>query len=96
MENLRKTINDLITKLETSPPLAGSVEATTLGYLRTIATAAHHTEKADDLTPFFSDLRAHWLASINWCSPLSKDVEKLLIIQEESLDLTNDDPGGTP
>jgi len=45
-----------------------------------VAATVHHSV---ELNAAFAALHQYWLTSINWCSPLSKGIEKLLIIQEE-------------
>ena len=83
MERLRQEIRTLVDKLEKSHPQFGSVEDTTLISLRAIETVAGKVSCAQDLDDRFAELNQFWLESIDWCSQLSKDIERLLIIQEE-------------
>ena len=86
MEHLRNEICLLIDRLESTFPQPGSPEANTLERLRSINTAAQAERRAVALSADFSALRQYWLSSIDWCSQLSRDIEKLLIVQEEQAD----------
>ena len=95
MEQLRNEISLLINRLESAFPQPGSPEANTLERLRSINTAARAEQQAVALSADFSALRQYWLSSVDWCSQLSRDIEKLLIIQEELADAeigANDKP----
>ena len=83
MESLRHAIHALVAKLEGAFPPPGSIEDTTLVRLRTLCAAADQAQRAEDLNCQFAELRQYWLDSIDWCSQLSKEIERLLIIQEE-------------
>lgn len=83
METLRQEIRVLVDKLEGALPQPGSTEDATLIRLRSLCAAADQAQQAEDLTDRFVELRQYWLDSIAWCSHLSKDIEKLLIMQEE-------------
>lgn len=83
MESLRHAMHALVAKLEGAFPQPGSIEDTTLVHLRTFCTAADQAQQAGDLDRQFAELRQYWLDSIDWCSQLSKEIEKLLIMQEE-------------
>jgi hypothetical protein len=83
MESLRHDIRALVVKLEGAFPQPGSIEDSTLERLRTLCGAADQARQAEDLNDRFVELRQYWLHSIDWCSQLSKDIEKLLIMQEE-------------
>lgn len=90
MELLRQEIRTLAEKLKRSGPPPGSVEETTLIILLSIEAKAQMVTCAKDLDECFAELNQFWLNSIDWCSQLSKEIEKLLIIQEE---LSIGDPG---
>ena len=83
METLRKEIRAQVARLEGAFPQPGSTEEATLTRLRILCTAAHQTQQAGDLTHRFAELRQYWLDSIDWCSQLSKDIEKLLIMHDD-------------
>ena len=78
MDKLRKEIAALIDQLEKSDVNASTVEHQTLYHLNRLVSA--------DETAFdqgLADLKQFWLSSIDWCSELSKQVEKLIIMHEE-------------
>jgi len=64
-------------------PAAGSVEAMALDRLQTLCGAAERAQQAGEVTPFFLELQQFWLQSIGWCSQLSKEIERLLILHDE-------------
>lgn len=70
-------------RLAISPPTAGSVEEMTLNRLRKLGSAAEGTQQACELAPLIMELRQFWLQSIDWCSQLSKEIERLLILYDE-------------
>ena len=73
----------LIRKLETTTLSIGGVEAVTLERLRLLHAAVEKSQHAIELSPLFQELEQFWLDSIDWCSQLSRDIERLLILQEE-------------
>ena len=83
MESLRHALYALVAKLEGAFPQPGSIEDTTLVRLRTLCVAADQAQRVEDLNHQFAELRQYWIDSIEWCSQLSKEIEKLLIMQEE-------------
>ncbi|MBC2735164.1 MAG: hypothetical protein HF981_12470 [Desulfobacteraceae bacterium] len=83
MEMLRQEMRSLVAKLESAFPQPGSIEDATLYRLRTLCGVADQAREAAELNDRFVELRQYWLDSIDWCSQLSKEIEKLLIIQEE-------------
>jgi hypothetical protein len=83
MESLRHAMKALVARLEGAFPQTGSIEDTTRIHLRMLCAAAEQAQQAGDLDRQFTELRQYWLDSIDWCSQLSKEIEKLLIMQEE-------------
>ena len=83
MDRLRQEMLALIHKLETARPPAGGIEETTLKRLRSLQAAAEKATQARELDPHFLNLRQFWLDSVDWCSQLSRDIERLLILQAE-------------
>ena len=78
MEALREEIVALINQLEKSAINGSPVERQTLYYLSLLA------EADENLLPRgLSDLKQFWLSSIDWCSELSKQIEKLIIMYED-------------
>ena len=83
MEDLRREMHALIRRMEAALPPVGGVEEKTLQRLRTLSAAAKKTEEIRELSPLFLDLKDFWLNSIDWCSQLSKDIERLLILGDD-------------
>ena len=83
MEELKKEIGVLIEKLEKSNPIDSRTEQITTSHLKGLLTAMENAEDPDTLASRFVDLEQFWLSSVAWCSPLSKDVEKIIIIYQE-------------
>lgn len=83
MESLRKEIFSLITRLEGNLAPLGHIESQAVVRLRALQAVAEKATAAGELTPEIMALRQFWLDSVDWCSQLSRDIEKLLIIQEE-------------
>ena len=83
MELLRQEMRSLVAKLESVFPQPGSIEDATLDRLQTLCGVADQAQEAAELNDRFIELRQYWLDSIDWCSQLSREIEKLLIIQEE-------------
>ena len=81
MEALRQEIAALKSRLEKSDMNGSPVERQTLHYLNILAVA---DEKA--LVQGMADLEQFWLSSIDWCSELSKQIEKLIIVFEDLKD----------
>ena len=76
---LRRELENLILKLEDGRPAAGSREHQTLQHLLHIRVRLENGAHPEELAAAFAALERFWLASIAWCSTLSRDVEKLLI-----------------
>ena len=85
MNELSKEIKALIGKLENSVVPEGSTEYLTLCHLKKIATVSENAEDARALEAWIADLEQFWLTSVNWCSELSKDIEKVIILYREQL-----------
>jgi hypothetical protein len=78
MEALREEIVALKNRLENADINGSPVEGQTLHYLSLLAEADEHS-----LARNLADLKQFWLSSIDWCSELSKQVEKLIIMYED-------------
>jgi hypothetical protein len=83
MESLRQEIRAMMRQLAIAPPTAGSAEEMTLNRLQTLCKAAERAQHPRELTPLLMELRQFWLHSIDWCSQLSKDIERLIILYDE-------------
>ena len=83
MDRLKEEIRLLRTRLEAMQPLPGSAEYTVMGLLHNLSAAAERTPDIRLLVPQIRELEHFWLHSVAWCSTLSKDIEKILIVQEE-------------
>jgi len=84
MDELRKEIAVLKEQLEKSDIAGNAAEHQAIGHLNRLIAA---DEKAFDIG--FADLKQFWLSSVDWCSELSKQIEKLIIIQEDLLEAGN-------
>jgi len=84
MDELRKEIDALREQLEKSDTPGSSVERQTIGHLNRLIAA---DEKAFEIG--FADLKQFWLSSVDWCSELSKQIEKLIILQADLSEAEN-------
>ena len=85
MNELLNEIVALIDKLEELNPICGSNEQITVDHLKTLKDALGNTNDMKTLTPAFASLEQFQVSSVAWCSQLSKDIEKVIIIYQESL-----------
>ena len=83
MERLKKEIYELIDKLEKGLYSENSIEALVLSHLKRILNVMDGSDKDKSVGVLISDLRQFWLDSVPWCSELSKDIEKLIIMVDE-------------
>jgi len=83
MNELTEEIIALIEKLEKQNPIDGSTEQITTSHLKSLLAAMEDAEHPAALAPRFADLEQFWLSSVAWCSQLSKDLEKIIIIYQE-------------
>ena len=88
MERLKKEIAALKDQLKNSDITGNAVERQTRCHLNRLIAA---DEKAFDRG--FADLKQFWLFSVDWCSELSKQIEKLIIMHEDLLE-AGDRPSG--
>ena len=85
MNELTEEIVALIEKLEKSNPIDGTTAQITTSHLNGLLAAMPTAEGPATLASRFADLEQFWLSSVAWCSQLSKDVEKIIIIYRELL-----------
>jgi len=81
LDQLHKEIADLKDQLEYSDLIGNTIEERTIYYLNRLTAADKKT-----LDREFADLKQFWLSSIDWCSELSKQIEKLVIMHEDLRD----------
>lgn len=84
MDRLCQAIQDLIRHLKSTPVAQQSLEAECLRHLDGLLKAAEN-RNLPLLNRKAGEIRNFWLQSVPWCSTLSRDVEKLLILYEEML-----------
>jgi len=84
MDALRKEIISLIDRLEKSDRIGNAVENQAIRHLKRIIGADEKT-----LGIYLADLKQFWTASVDWCSELSKQLEKLIIMYEDSVENGN-------
>jgi hypothetical protein len=85
MKELTKEIVALIEKLEKQNPIDGSAQQVITSHLKSLLAAMKDAEHPAALAPRFADLEQFWLSSVAWCSQLSKDLEKIIIMHQELL-----------
>lgn len=83
MNELGKEIAALIDRLEKLNSPEGSTEHTTTIYLKRLKAGLENAEDAKTLESRFAELEHFWLSSVAWCSQLSKEIEKIIIIYQE-------------
>ena len=62
----------------------GDTEAAALAHLRAAARSISGSPRR--LESLIADLRRFWLESVPWCSPLSKDLEKIITLYSEAVE----------
>jgi hypothetical protein len=75
MDKLKKEMAALIDQLEKSGIHGSATERQTLYHLNRLVAADETT-----FDQYLADLKQFWLSSIDWCSELSKQIEKLIIM----------------
>ena len=85
MNELCNEISAIIIKLEGPGVLEGSVEQLTLNHLKELMAAAENAEDTLTLAARIAELEQFWASSVPWCSELSKDIEKIIIMHKELL-----------
>ena len=90
MERLRQAIVDLIVVLDDLGPTAGAAEQITLAHLRPLARRVSRVRRPSDLYELMMHFKEFWATSIDWCSALSRQVERIIIIYEELMQASND------
>jgi hypothetical protein len=80
MAGLKKAVAALKNQLEKYDITGNAIERQTISHLNRLIAA---DEKAFEIG--FADLKQFWLSSVDWCSELSKQIEKLIIMHEDLL-----------
>ncbi len=85
MERLKKEIHELGDKLEKGLFSENSIESLVLSHLNRILNVIGGAGAGKDkpVEVLLDDLRQFWLDSVPWCSELSKDIEKLIIMVDD-------------
>jgi hypothetical protein len=81
MDELEKEIAALKDQLENSDNIGNTIEGRAIYYLDRLMAADEKT-----LDREFADLKQFWLSSVDWCSELSRQIEKLIIMHEDLRD----------
>ena len=78
MDKLKPEIIALIDQLKKSDINTSAVARQTIYHL-------NHLVEADEMAfdQGLADLKQFWLSSVDWCSELSKQIEKLIIMHED-------------
>jgi len=85
MDELNKEIATLIDKLERADAIEGNTGQITINHLKGLMAAAENAENTRVLAARFDNLEQFWASSVAWCSELSKDLEKIIIMHKERL-----------
>ena len=85
MNELKNEIIALIKKLENSNPIDGSTEHVTTIHLKRLMTALQNEAETETLQHGIAELEHFYATSVAWCSQLSKDIEKIIIIYQEQI-----------
>ena len=86
MERLKNEIHGLIDKLKKEFSGENSVESFVLTHLVRFLREMEESGNAGLTDIVFEELKQFWLESVPWCSELSKDIEKLIILYEDLRD----------
>ena len=84
MEWILKEIESLIEYLEKAHPEAESTEGIAIEYLKCLLRKPGNLSYPENPTSEFSEFKRFWLESVPWCSDLSRQIEKLIILYDES------------
>ena len=87
MDELKKEIQELISSIEKPGSNEGDVDAIGLFHLKQVAEALEY--KPHRLGSRIARLNRFWMDSVPWCSRLSKELEKVLIMYSEATEKGN-------
>lgn len=80
MKTLRREIKETIARLGNSPSDADFIADQALSILRRLAADAETSPGPEWLAGSFAELNRFWVGSIPWCSELSREIERLIIM----------------
>jgi len=80
---LAEELSQLIKKIVNAGNADSGVELHVMNYLKKILAELERPGSVSLLMENFSGLRQFWLESIPWCSELSRDIEKIIMMYEE-------------
>ncbi len=73
----------MIAGLDSANPGGESTEGGALALLKQLMHAVENQDQ-QQMEMHFMELKSYWLESVPWCSGLSKEIEKLLMMYEET------------
>jgi hypothetical protein len=82
---LKNQIESLLSDLMQSKPDSESTEGVAIEYLKCLLAESDNRHMRVD----FSDFKRFWLESVPWCSELSRQIEKIIIMNDEFNDQEN-------
>lgn len=85
MERFRQSIVDLIAEIDAMGPDAGPAAKTTQAHLRRLLPEASMIRQPSDMYEAMVSFRQFWATSIDWCSALSRQVERIIIMYDDLL-----------
>ena len=83
MDELKRELDALVARLIAGDAEVDATAAQVLPYLKTLQSAMERCRSPLGLVPTVNALRQFWMTSVPWCSGLSRDIEKIIIIHEE-------------
>lgn len=83
MDEFSKAAGTLIAALELANPGRDTLEGRTLSILKQMVRAVDSRNRSQ-MQAQFMVFKHFWLESVPWCSGLSRELEKLVMIYEES------------
>ena len=81
MDELEKEIAALKDQLEDSDNIGDTIEGQVIYYIDRLMAADEKTMDRE-----FAGLKQFWLSSVDWCSELSRQIEKIIIMHEDLRD----------
>lgn len=91
-DRLQKEIQFVLDQLERVHPEAESTEGIAVEYLKCLLQKPESRRAPENLKADFSQLKRFWMESVPWCSELSKQIEKIIILQDEFKEQEQDEP----